>query len=192
MKEEWELKLQKDFPFMKQNDSNDERNIYRRWGCECSGGWYNLLHDCCQEITDRYEDAGVSIDFVPAQIKEKFGTLRFYFGYKDAPCRIAAFDFLENGTSIRFEQGNEHNDEAKKKLRREISSIVRAAEEKSKHTCELCGVEDTACIRTDLGRVKTLCDNCHYERVKAIEENKNKRKLKVKEINDEIKNKTDK
>lgn len=192
MKEEWEVKLQEEFPFMKQNHSDDERNVYRRWGCECSRGWYNLLHECCQAITDRYEDAGVPIDFVPAQIKEKFGTLRFYFGYEDAPCGIAAFDFLENGTSIRFEPGNEHDDEAKKKLRRDISSIVRAAEGRSKHTCEMCGVEDTACIRTDLGWVKTLCEKCHSDSVKAIEENKNKCELKAKDIYNEIKNKTDK
>lgn len=52
MKDELELKLQEDFPFMKQNHVNDESNIYRRWGCECSGGWYDLIHDCCQAITD--------------------------------------------------------------------------------------------------------------------------------------------
>ena len=80
MREELEIKLQNDFPFMKQNRANEERNIYRRWGCECSNGWYKLLHECCQKIMDRYEQEGLSIDFVPAQIKEKFGSLRFYYG----------------------------------------------------------------------------------------------------------------
>ena len=36
--EEWKIKLQEDFPFMEQ-DPNDDGNIYRKWGFECSGGW---------------------------------------------------------------------------------------------------------------------------------------------------------
>ena len=43
-------------------------------------------------------------------------------------------------------------------------------------------MEDTACIMIDLDWVKTLCDECHYDRVKAIKENKNKRELKVKVV----------
>ncbi len=93
MKAEWEEKIQSEFPFMKQTcNSND--NTYRRWGFECSGGWYELLRDCCQQITDKYYEAGIEIDFVPVQVKEKFGTLCFYYEFKDAPLKIAAFDFI--------------------------------------------------------------------------------------------------
>jgi len=54
MDKEWQIKLQKNFPFMKQNPVKEERNIYRRWGCECSGGWYQLLRECCEKIAARY------------------------------------------------------------------------------------------------------------------------------------------
>ena len=53
MKDEWEVQLQEKFSFMKQSRVDEETNVYRRWGCECSGGWYRLLYDLCQEITDR-------------------------------------------------------------------------------------------------------------------------------------------
>ena len=49
MREELELKLQEDFPFKQQNRVESERNIYRKWGCECSSGWYPLIHDLCHE-----------------------------------------------------------------------------------------------------------------------------------------------
>ena len=91
--EEWKIKIQEDFSFMEQ-DPNDDGNIYRKWGFECSGGWSKLLRECCEAIVVRYAEEGIGlydIDFVPAQIKEKFGTLRLYYGYIDAPCGIAAF-----------------------------------------------------------------------------------------------------
>ncbi len=56
MKDEFELKLQEGYPFMKQNRVNGERNSYRRFGCECSSGWYNLIHNLCQEITEKYAE----------------------------------------------------------------------------------------------------------------------------------------
>ncbi|NLM19030.1 MAG: hypothetical protein GX217_03280 [Clostridiaceae bacterium] len=176
-----------EFPFMKQNNVKEEHNIYRRWGFECSSGWYELLRNCCQQITDRYAEAGVPIDFVPAQIKEKFGTLRFYYGYEDAPCGIAAIDNLWDGTSIRFEPGNECDDEEKKKLRHDIAGIVRVAEERSKHTCEICSKQGI--IRTDLSWIKTLCDSCYDARKIAIEEKKKERAEKAKEIYEEIQEK---
>lgn len=168
--DEWKIKLQEDFPFMEQS-TDDSHTSYRKWGFECSGGWYQLLRECCEAIVARYaiEDIGLSeIDFEPAQIKEKFGTLRFYYGYTDAPCGIAAFDDLATGESIRFEPKVEgYIGDAKAKLRQDISSIVHAAEEKSRHTCELCGAEGELRNDSSVGifRVKTLCDVCHKERI---------------------------
>ena len=89
MREELELKLQEEFDFMWQNNVDEEKELYRRWGCECSDGWYDIIYDCCKQIKERYVQAGMEMDFEPAQIKEKWGTLRFYYGYKDAPCGIA-------------------------------------------------------------------------------------------------------
>ena len=190
MNNEWELKLQEEFPFMKQNNVDEEQNLYRRFGCDCGNGWYELLRDCCMQITERYAEAGVPIDFVPAQIKEKFGTLRFYYGYKDTPCGISAFDFLGSGKSIRIEPGNEHEDEQKNKLRHDIAGIVRAAEERSKHTCERCGAEGV--LRTDLSWIQTLCDTCYAAKIKALKEGRNYRADKARQIYEEIQKKNGK
>ena len=181
MDKDWKIKLQEEFPFMRQNNVEEECNLYKRWGFECSGGWYQLLKECCKAIVARYaeDDIGINdIDFEPAQIKEKFGTLRFYYGFKDAPCRIAAFDSIGSGTSLRFEPGNDDDDDQTKSLRSDISLIVRVAEEKSRHTCEVCGAEGE--LRNDsdvgIGWVQTLCDSCHESRLKKTIERREKRK----------------
>ena len=38
MREELGLKLQEEFEFMWQNNVDEEKSLYRRWGCECSDG----------------------------------------------------------------------------------------------------------------------------------------------------------
>ena len=50
MNQQWELELQQDFPFMKQNNVESERNIYRRWGMECSSGWSQIIREACQKM----------------------------------------------------------------------------------------------------------------------------------------------
>ncbi len=189
----WELILQKNFPFMKQ-DPNDDYNPYKQFGFQCSGGWYDLIRECCAAIVGRYEEDGIGIDdidFEPAQIKEKFGCLRFYYGYADAPCGIAAFDNLATGDSIRFESKTDSViDDAKAKLRQDIRSIVRRAEEKSKHICEVCGAEGKLRNDSDVGIywVRSLCDSCHEERIrKAIETREKRKNMSLEDIIKEIK-----
>ena len=168
MNEELEMRLQKDFPFMKRNISEDERNIYRRFGCECAGGWYQLINDLCQAITDIYAEAEVSVDIVIVQIKEKFGSLRFYYSFEDSPNQLHALDFL-GSTSLRIYP---NNDKTKKKLRHDIAEIVRSCEEKSSTICESCGYEGV--IRMDMRWKQTLCDDCYYKYQKKLEERQKK------------------
>ncbi len=178
----WELLLQRNYPFMQQDSDSDGTNIYRKWGFECDAGWAGLLRECCEAIVARYSEDGIEkedIDFIPTQIKEKYGTLRFYYGFTDAPCEIAAFDNLATGESIRFEpKANTDIDDATAKRRQDIRYIVRTAEEKSKHTCEVCGAEGKLRNDSDLGIhwVRTLCDHCHENRIKKAIEAREKRK----------------
>ena len=194
MREELELKLQEEFDFMWQNNVDEERELYRRWGCECSDGWYGIIYDCCKQIKERYVQVGMEMDFEPAQIKEKWGTLRFYYGYKDAPCGIAAMEFIGSGISIRFapDRGTEDADSEeecnKRKLRKDIARIVRNAEERSKTTCEWCGDMKTASLRTDLGVwVCTLCDSCVGKYIEKREQHRMELEEKRNEIFEKLK-----
>lgn len=46
------------------------------YGIECGDGWLNLLSDLCNELDEVFPD-----QIIARQVKQKFGTLRFYFKY---------------------------------------------------------------------------------------------------------------
>lgn len=46
------------------------------FGIECEDGWFELLKDCIAELKEICEKEGINIK--ANQIKEKYGTLRFY------------------------------------------------------------------------------------------------------------------
>jgi hypothetical protein len=162
MSQDWQEKLFSEFSFLKPIGNN---NAFEKWGFECAGGWYQLLRECFESIEIRYAVDGIrpdEIDFIPVQIKEKFGTLRLYYEYEDTPSGIIAIDILNTGESIRLEPKTvEDLDETKEQLRNDIQSIVQATEEKSRHTCEMCG--DGGELRKDLRRIRTMCNSCYIK-----------------------------
>ena len=178
MRKDLEHKLQETFSFMQRPEGLDGYHdwvkglsIYENWGIEADSGWYDIIYQLCQDITDCYKRYDIKMNFYVLQIKEKFGTLRFYYAYEDSKCGISAIDFLGNGSGIRFTPGGDESDETKTKLRKEIADIVKAAEKKSATVCELCGDTHTAMLRTNLGgRISTLCDGCVEKRQKSMEE----------------------
>lgn len=176
--EEWKIRIQESFPFMEQ-DPSDNGNIYHKYGFEFAGGWYDILRECLETIVARYAEDGIGlsdIDFIPCQLKEKFGAFRFYYDYTDVHCVNAALDFIGSGLTMRFEpDANGEVDEAKMKRRKDIRAIVSAAEQKSKCTCEMCGAEGKLRDDSDIGIhwVKTLCDSCHEKRIAKYGEAKN-------------------
>jgi hypothetical protein len=52
------------------------------WGITCGDGWFEILNTACSLIQDRcdlvYKREGKDIQVIALQIKEKFGSLRFY------------------------------------------------------------------------------------------------------------------
>lgn len=47
------------------------------WGIACGDGWFDLIDDLCSGLQEAVE-AGRITQPVAGQVKEKFGTLRFY------------------------------------------------------------------------------------------------------------------
>lgn len=170
MRKDLEKQLEIDFPFMARSRAKDEPNPYELWGCECGDGWYNLIHNLCKSISERYELYGKPVDIVILQVKEKFATLRFYYEFIDSPCPIQAVDFLDNGSSLRMSPESPV-DEQIRNLRKDIAEIVRSYEEKSASVCEICGLEGkTRKLRS--GYILTLCENCYNGHLSETEEKK--------------------
>ena len=171
-KRDFELKLEQEFPFMQQKEVADEQrekggySAYDAYGCCVGEGWYIILRGLCLDITKAYEEANVPVDLVVAQVKEKFGTLRFYCYPSGHDPGVFAFDFIGSG-SLRLSPGETD-------LHSEINKIVKKWEEISGSTCEKCG--DAAEIRTDLGWIKTYCDSCYKDKKAKHEAQEQRRK----------------
>lgn len=106
---------------------------------ECDTGWDWILEDLAAKL--KYLDFNYKIN----QVKEKFGTLRFY--YEPLIQKEIVLDIMDD--------------------------VVQKAEELSASTCELCGnssrcaiasrgvkYDPTVGIKYNSGWYKTLCDTC--------------------------------
>ena len=92
----------------------------------CNEGWYKILEDLDEKLS--YLDP----DYKVVQVKEKFGTLRFYWDPSD----------------------NEN-----KLLNNIMRDCVKEAEFLSSYTCEYCG-STLGKLQNDNYWVKTACDEC--------------------------------
>lgn len=110
----------------------------------CRKGWYQLIVDTNNKMKFMCPDYEIY------QIKEKFGTLRFYWGIP----RDSAWFKSKNEDELQL-------------IRSIMTDIERSAESSSVSKCEFCG--DRGQIRT--GRwVKTLCKACAQENNYELEE----------------------
>ena len=130
MNKELELKLVKKYPNILADYGGDKTKTCMHWGMECGDGWYNLLDDLLEKLDFISKHSGTQV--VADQIKEKFGTLRFYYS------TIIKTDFNVEPVVDKI-----------------ISDLVIRAEQKSSKTCEKTGKEGTLCSRH--GWLKTLC-----------------------------------
>ncbi len=82
MNKELDEKLVRDFPkiFAQRNLPMTETCMY--WGFECGNGWFWLIDNLCGCI-QRYIDNNEKEQIEAVQVKEKFGTLRFYVNSYD-------------------------------------------------------------------------------------------------------------
>ena len=72
MKKELDEKLCARFPSIFKDRRGDMRKTAMCWGFSCGDGWFQLLWDLCLGLER------VNPEVVAAQVKEKFGGLRFY------------------------------------------------------------------------------------------------------------------
>ena len=101
MREELDQKLCADYPKIFINRYGDMKQTAMCWGFECGDGWFNIINVLCANIQhhiDWRRDRRESMlrdnpynqpvpDEIPqviaSQIKEKFGTFRFYYNGGD-------------------------------------------------------------------------------------------------------------
>jgi len=129
MNKELELKLVEKYPNILRDYGGDMKKTCMHWGMECDDGWYELLNDLLEKLDYLSKHSGVQV--VADQIKEKFGTLRFY--YSTIPTSDLNIDPIVDEI---------------------ISDVVSAAERRSAYICENTGKRGELCSR--MGWLRTL------------------------------------
>lgn len=89
MKTELEQQLINDFPQLFQGKDKPPTESLMCFGCDCGDGWYGLIREVCEQITETLSKTQNSEDFCFSQIKEKYGQLRIYVNdYSDEIAEI--------------------------------------------------------------------------------------------------------
>lgn len=127
---ELEKKLVEKYPKILEDYKGDPKVTCMAWGIDTEEGWYKLLDVCMEKLQyfcNLCSKDGREVQVVANQIKEKFGTLRFY-------------------TSVYGGDNIQHDI---------IDDIIDQAERKSAYICEVTGEHGSLCNRG--GWFKTLC-----------------------------------
>lgn len=82
-------KLYQEFPRLYRDAHAEMKTTAMCWGFECGDGWFRLIYDLSAAIEAEASKLGLDPDSEAwpkaAQVKEKFGTLRFYLrGHTDS------------------------------------------------------------------------------------------------------------
>ena len=146
------------------------------WGFEVGDGWYELIDVLCEALTYTFttsvevdEEDGKRLGIEPSrwkgedkgryffkveppqvvasQVKEKFGTLRFYY----------QLEYSADNTSLVATKKYPDLEAINKRYSDYIDGIVHFAETASSRTCEVTGAEGSIHVRD--GWYKTLNEN---------------------------------
>lgn len=171
------------FPILFQNKDRSAMETCMCWGIECPIGWYHILEQLCTELEysnlESVPKWGMAI--VADQVKEKYGTLRFYFNVRDVD---------ENG-KVDFDKKNEKLDDAKSKIVSDhlfafAQNLIDEAEHMTEETCADCGTPLTPenTVETK-GWVSYICKECDEQReIRRQEYIESQAKLETNKVNE--------
>jgi hypothetical protein len=84
MSPELDARLCEKYPKIFENRFGDIRTTAMCWGFECGDGWYNLIDTLCAKIQNYVDERSPEVyPVIATQVKEKYGTLRFYISGGD-------------------------------------------------------------------------------------------------------------
>jgi len=83
MKKELQDNLYRDFPEIFAQRTWPMDRTCMCWGIDCDDGWYNIIEALCYKIAERVKVVDYYCSVQARQVKEKYGTLRFYLSTSD-------------------------------------------------------------------------------------------------------------
>lgn len=134
---------------------------------DLAAGWYELVDRLCTDI-ERALKPELARQFVALQIKEKFGTLRFYWRLGGASGDLHV-DVFSTGDPVVVESSVNKAKPSRARsahrinqAREQVRELVDAACDASCTVCMRCGARGALC-RTRAGWLLTLCDQHRRE-----------------------------
>jgi hypothetical protein len=133
-------KAKDDFPWTRVRDNSVEPwlEIGEGWFNDVLPGWGDVIHDGLVKIDALLKEHCATERIVIAQVKEKFGQLRFYY------------DVLGEGGHFAYED--------EEPWLRELFDIVQEMESATGEVCCYCGTRDNLSWRH--GWIHVSCDDC--------------------------------
>ncbi len=145
--------------FQHRNKSIDDTCMY--WRIECPAGWYHILEQLCTvlefyniEFKDKY---GIAI--IAYQIKEKFGTLRFYYTIMNVDKDGIIISRLNDEGCVTIDE-NIHRISTSY-LEMLADKYIKEAESLTFNTCAQCGIplDNNNKVKTH-GLITYICKEC--------------------------------
>ena len=143
MDERLEKKLVENYPIIFKDYRGDMKKTCMAWGMACGDGWFKLIDEMCQDIISLIGDKDIQV--IAHQVKEKFGSLRFYYGIEYDVSRNETINDKIRNWMFNKKLGRAYwkitNFRKKfyKNTMEKIEDIISEAENQSYETCETCG-----------------------------------------------------
>ena len=159
------------FPILFQDSKKPMNQTCMCWGIECPIGWYHILEQLCT-VLEYYniefsKNHGLAI--IADQVKEKFGTLRFYFTVREVDK-----DGVEKDPDP-TEDSRISTEENKRRILMDYlellaDQIIEEAENLTENTCADCGVPLDRDNKVETkGWITYICKECDEKRKGKME-----------------------
>lgn len=149
------------FPILFQERKKSMQETCMCWGIECPKGWWHILEQLCTVLEfhnmEFKDKCGVAI--VADQVKEKFGTLRFYYTIRNVDKDGVVVEACAEDTRIADEENRRRI--AMDYLEMLADKYISEAEDLTFNTCARCGIplDKDNKVETQ-GWITYICKEC--------------------------------
>lgn len=149
------------FPILFQHRNKSMKETCMCWGIDCPKGWWHILDQLCtalefhnMEFKEKY---GIAI--VADQVKEKFGTLRFYYTIRDVDKDGVVVEACAEDTRVADEENRRRI--VIEYLEMLADKYIEEAENLTFNTCARCGIplDEENKVETK-GWITYICKEC--------------------------------
>jgi len=113
------------------------------WGFDIGKGWYYILYELCYKLD--YIEKKFATGVIWKQIKEKFGSARFYYNIKYSKAKTIKYKVFSAFDKIGISSFKNAEDKLNNIVYELIDSMIDKAESKTDKTCEISGEEYYHC-----------------------------------------------